>query len=119
MDLEQTKANKIGALMGSFEAEISNGRDFSDGVNVLHLANEKSVSRLQTLSQLMSAGQISNTAYIVYDSNNTPFLMSEVQVNTIIISASKWGLDRFNHLQSKIISVKACNDIPSVLAITY
>ena len=119
MNLEQTKLNRIGALTGSFEAEISNGRDFTDGVNVLHLENEKSVSRLQTISQLMSAGQISNTAYIVYDSNNTPFVMSEVQVNTIIITASKWGLDRFNYLQSKITAVKSCNDIPSVLAITY
>ena len=119
MDLEQTKLNRIGALTGSFEAEISNGRDFTDGVNVLHLENEKSVSRLQTISQLMSAGQISNSAYTIYDSNNDTFIMNETQVNTIIITASKWGLDRFNYLQSKITAVKSCNDIPSVLAITY
>ena len=119
MDLEQTKQNKIGALIGSFEAELRNGREFSDGVNSLFLQNENSVSRLQTISQLMSVGQISNSAYSVYDSNNKAFIMSESQVNTIIILASKWGLDRFNHLQSKISNVKACSDITSVESITY
>ena len=119
MNLEQAKTNKIGALSGSFEAELRNGRTFTDGTNSLFLQNESSVSRLQTISQLMSAGQISNSAYTVYDSHNNSFIMNETQVNTIVIMASKWGLDRFNHLQSKISNVKACSDITSVESITY